>query len=113
MATATRHHKPYERVGHAPAGIRSAFLEDMGPKPDGLSLDRIDNSRGYGPNNCRWATKHEQMQNTRATRLLSFNGRTQGINAWAREIGINKQSLSDRLKRGWSLEKALTTGATR
>ena len=91
----------------------AAFLRDMGPRPDGCSIDRIDNSRGYAPDNCRWATKHEQMQNTRATRQITFNGRTQGLSAWAREIGINKESLRTRLERGWSIETALSTGATR
>lgn len=90
-----------------------AFLSDMGVKPPGTSLDRIDNAKGYGPDNCRWATRHEQMQNTRGTRLIEFNGQTMGLNAWARSLGINKQSLADRLKRGWPLERALTTGATR
>lgn len=91
----------------------AAFLEDMGPKPTGMSLDRIDNAQGYGPENCRWATKHQQMQNTRHTRLITFNGRTQGLNAWAKEIGINKESLRTRLERGWSVDRALTIGATR
>lgn len=87
----------------------AAFLADMGPKPDGLSLDRIDNSGGYGPENCRWATKHEQMQNTRHTRLIAFNGHTMGLNAWAAQIGITHSSLQGRLRRGWTLEKSLMT----
>jgi hypothetical protein len=90
-----------------------AFLEDMGPKPDGMSLDRIDNSQGYRPDNCQWATKHQQMQNTRGTRLITFAGRTQGVAAWAREVGINKESLRTRLLRGWPLADALTMGATK
>lgn len=44
------------------------FLEDMGPRPIGASLERIDNSRGYEPNNCKWATKHEQQANRRSSR---------------------------------------------
>lgn len=90
-----------------------AFFADMGEKPVGTSLDRINNNLGYQPGNCRWATKDQQMQNTRATRLITFNGQTMGLNAWAKHVGIGRQSLSDRLRRGWPLEKALTTGATR
>lgn len=91
----------------------AAFVEDMGIRPDGRSIDRIDNARGYEPGNCRWATKDEQMQNTRATRRIEFNGRVMGLNAWAKVVGIDKESLRTRLKRGWSIERALTTGATR
>lgn len=91
----------------------AAFLADMGEKPEGTSLDRINNNRGYEPGNCRWATKHQQMQNTRGTRLLTFNGETMGINAWAHRLGINKESLRGRFKRGWPIEKALTQGAMR
>jgi hypothetical protein len=95
------------------AGSFAAFLEDMGPRPDGASIDRIDNAKGYSPDNCRWATKHQQMQNTRGTRRIAFGGRAMGLNAWAKEIGINKESLRTRLERGWPLDRALTTGATR
>lgn len=91
----------------------SAFLEDMGERPDGHSLDRIDNSKGYEPGNCRWATRDQQMQNTRATRLISFQNETMGLTAWARRLGLNKESLRSRLLRGWPIEKALTTGAMR
>jgi len=87
------------------------FLADMGARPAGKSLDRIDNSRPYEPTNCRWATKHEQMQNTRATQLITFEGKTMGLAAWAREIGIAHSNLRGRLDRGWPLSKALTTGA--
>lgn len=91
----------------------AAFLADMGVRPDGLSLDRIKNELGYEPGNCRWASKYEQMQNTRATRLLTLGDKTMGINAWAKTLGINKESLRGRLLRGWTLEAALTTRKTK
>lgn len=89
------------------------FLTDMGEKPPGLSLERKNNSLGYYKENCKWATKHEQMQNTRATKRISFDGKCMGLAAWARHIGINKESLRTRILRGWSIEKALTTRKTR
>jgi hypothetical protein len=90
------------------------FLADMGERPSPKhSLDRFPDQNGnYEPGNCRWATKHEQMQNTRHTRRITFNGETMGLNAWAKRIGINKESLRYRLNR-WPIEKALTSGATR
>jgi len=86
------------------------FLNDMGERPEGMSLDRIDNELGYSPENCRWATKDQQMQNTRATRLIEFGGLRMGMTAWARRLGINKESLRIRLQR-WPIEKALTAPA--
>lgn len=87
------------------------FLQDMGERPDNMSIDRIENSKGYKPENCRWATKEEQMQNVRTNRNITFNGETLCLTAWARKLGITHSSLQGRLKRGWSLEKTLTTGA--
>lgn len=85
------------------------FLADMGLCPLGLQLDRIKNDRGYEPSNCRWATRHEQQSNTRRNHLITFNGRTQTLTAWAREIGIPYATLAERLRRyGWTVEQALT-----
>jgi hypothetical protein len=82
----------------------------MGPRPKGLSLDRIDNSRGYSKDNCRWATPTEQNNNKRSNILLSFEGKTQSLSAWAKELGFNPEVIRKRIRvRGWSVEKALTT----
>jgi hypothetical protein len=70
------------------------FLADMGERPKGKSLDRIDSDKGYTPDNCRWATKSEQMRNTR--RALMFEGKP--LAQWADESGVPYQTLKARLR---------------
>lgn len=84
------------------------FYEDMGTRPAGLSLDRIDNNGPYSPENCRWADRVTQARNRRSSALLTYDGRTQCLTAWAAEIGIPRATLSSRIRHGWSVERALT-----
>ena len=87
-----------------------AFMEDMGHRPpDKTSIDRIDSLKGYGPDNCRWATAKEQNRNKRNNVLLAYRGKTQCLSAWAEECGISRKVVRDRLECGWSVEKALET----
>jgi hypothetical protein len=80
----------------------SAFLEDMGTKPfPEATIDRVDNSRGYSPDNCRWSTRKEQSLNTRTTKMLTYNGETMCQSDWARRLGIAYQTLNWRVKQGW------------
>jgi len=84
------------------------FLSDMGRKPPGSSLDRIDNSKGYSPENCRWADRKTQQSNMRNSRLYSLNGETCCINEWARRYKIPSRTLYARVTQlGFTLEEAV------
>lgn len=85
------------------------FLEDMGEVSEGYQIDRIDNNGNYCKLNCRWATKRQQMRNTRKNHLITHNGKTQCIATWAEEFEINQCVLGRRISRGWSVKKALET----
>ncbi len=86
------------------------FLEDMGVCPeDKYSVDRIDNSKGYEPGNCRWANRSEQQRNKTTNRMVTYDGRTMPASAWAEELGMGLSTLTSRLDNGWTVERTLTT----
>ena len=86
------------------------FYRDMGERPDGMSIDRINNNEGYSPSNCRWATPTQQCENTRVTRLLALDGQIKTLRAWGRHFGIATQTITHRIDvKGWAIRKALTT----
>lgn len=90
----------------------SAFFEAMGDRPEGTTLERIDNDGPYCASNCKWATIVEQGRNKRNNHLLTAFGRTQCYSAWSEETGIDRRTIWGRIeRRGWSVERALSTPA--
>jgi hypothetical protein len=83
------------------------FLADMGEAPEGLTLDRRENALGYSKENCRWATRKEQQNNRRNTKMIEYEGKIWPKQEIAEKFGIDPCTLMNRLKRGWPVEKAL------
>lgn len=84
------------------------FLADMGERPTGLSLDRIDVDGPYSPENCRWATTKEQMRNRRDNTHLLINGTLEVLADVAERTGLHRSTITSRLrKQGLSIEEAL------
>ncbi len=104
------------------AGLKPfpGFLSVLGLCPPGLEIDRPNNEGHYScgkcaeclqrgwPLNVRWATIKQQMRNTRRTRFLTYKGETKCLAEWAEQVGLKGSTISRRLKRGWTLERALT-----
>lgn len=85
------------------------FFEDMGFKPSPRhSIERKNNNGPYCKENCTWATRLEQNNNTSQNRRITFGGQTMTLAQWGRSLGLNWHTLNNRLRRGWSLENALT-----
>ena len=73
------------------------------------TLDRIDNNKDYEPSNCRWVSMEKQNLNKHDTHFLEYKGVKKPLTIWAREKGLNPSTLLYRIKRGWSVEKAIET----
>lgn len=88
----------------------SAFLADMGERPPGSTIDRIDVEGDYSPGNCRWASKREQANNRRNARRITFEGQTHSVTEWARRHGMSRGVLFHRIfSSGWTMKRALET----
>lgn len=68
-------------------GFRN-FVEDMGERPEGLTLERVDNNAGYSKENCRWATMEDQANNTRSNVVVEHNGVRRTITQWTKEFDL-------------------------
>lgn len=85
------------------------FYADMGPRPEGHSLDRIDNDGDYEPDNCRWTTTSRQNRNTRVNKRITVDGETMCVTAWAERTGLGRTTINNRLRAGWSPDDAVKT----
>lgn len=81
-------------------GLKNGFEEY-------LTIERIDNNKGYSPENCCFATPEEQSYNKRTNHLITYNGKTQTVAQWAKEFNLKWTTLKERIKRGWSVKDAL------
>ena len=87
-----------------------AFYKEIGDRPSSfMSVDRIDNDKGYMPGNIRWATPTEQSNNTSKCKMITYDGKTLNIKQWSQVLGLPYVTLQNRLKNGWPVEKAFNT----
>ncbi len=87
-----------------------SYLEHVKKYGDkNTTFERIDNSKGYSKDNCRWATFNEQAKNRRTNRYITYKGRTMIIADWARELNTSRQSIRYRLENGWDAKSIIET----
>lgn len=89
--------------------IFDKFLLDMGPRPEkGYSLDRIDVNGDYNKENCKWSSRHTQDRNRRNSVYLKYKGETYILQDLANMVNIHQQTIQDRLKKGMTIEQAVS-----
>lgn len=86
------------------------FLADMGERPDGHQLDRIDPTGNYSPDNCRWVDLETQANNKTRIKHVTLGDRTMSVSQWCRELGLPQRTIRARIyEAGWDPVKALRT----
>ena len=85
------------------------FYADMGDCKEGFTIERINVNGDYEPSNCKWIRAGDQALNRRSNRELEYGGEVLCVTQWSRKLNIKKSTLLERLRRGWSVEKALST----
>jgi hypothetical protein len=106
-------HKWYHRYGGRGISVCERWLtfenfyEDMGEKPAGLTLDRVDNDGNYEPGNCRWVAQKQQIRNRENTLMVEYEGKMTPVAELSERFGIRHKRVVARLKRGLSIEEAL------
>ena len=118
MHTRCRHPENPKNARYSGRGIAvdprwnsfDVFLVDMGPRPPGASLERVDNDGPYCPENCKWASPAEQQRNTKQSVRLMYRGASYVLGDLARLAGLQYETLWYRIRRhGWDVERAVET----
>ena len=94
--------------------IANGYKEETLPNgKNKWTIDRIDTYGDYSPNNCRWITNKEQMNNQTTNKKITYNGKTQNLSQWRDELGFDYGLVETRLLNGWSVERAFTESSDR
>lgn len=85
------------------------FVGDMGQPPNGHTIERLNNSRGYEPGNCVWADRETQQNNRRPNKRITWRGETRTVSQWSRKLGLHRNTIDQRLANGWPLDKVFSS----